>query len=157
MGLAYSYREGILAASLADTVTPTKALRALVAKKDRIRFSYEPEDGQSCSEYAFCEQPVLHVASIGEGYYHLVLLTRKIHVLPCGDDDHLYDHLSSRFSTPLKREWTPEIRKHLVAGDGIVSPSCIGHVQVEYVPPTVTNDYMDHLVTSLVQLGSLSI
>jgi hypothetical protein len=153
-----AYQPGLLLLSAVGPDTAAKAIRAILHVTEiEAEFRLEDDERIVCMARASYDgKPVGYQAALARlapGAVHLAALAKIPGMMPDMSDARLWAELSSeRYTTPLLRQWTPWIRRKLVATGGIVAAA--GYAANSGVL-TATPEELDELVSSGVRNGHL--
>ena len=151
-------RDGLILLSATGADTAAKATRALLYSSDLdCEFKLEIDGSiEHLARARYDEKPVSYscaVARLAPGAVHLVAIAKIPGMMPCLDDQNLWQELSGpRYSTPLLRSWVGWLKRAMIESGGILMAE--GFQATAGVLKTEP-DELDELVSSGVRTGYL--
>lgn len=135
-GVAIDNLEQLLAVSVCGSESKVKAFRAALQGNSHVQLNVEGMGGGVGARWSRGECSFLrHKAGyrvfktkLDTDLWHVLAVAKDKSVLLSTDDERLWQEFrSSRFTTPILREWVPYIREYLFKKHGMAHPkSCVG-------------------------------
>jgi hypothetical protein len=146
-GVAYELKRSVLlAASVVGSGTEVKAWRAALSCETKLSFVWAATGGYDLTLTKDPDGYDLHVAPLGLGAWHLVATAKREDFVPCMDEEAVWQNLVRRTTTPIMREWMPQLVRRLHAEDLLTAATAHGRLAPGLL--NVTTKSLDELVAA---------
>lgn len=119
----------LLAFSAAGGGTAVRAVRAQLYGEQKVSFSFEEDGG---AVWKLAQEPEgygVYVKGLGLNTWHIVAVSKSKDFLPCKSDEGVWQYLQKHATTPVHRDWVPELVRLLEKGRHLTDAGSAGYIQ----------------------------